>query len=665
MILSFASQISAAETEFSDFLRKNRQAYENWTRGGEIDALPVRHPEATKRQTDNQISTNTVAYFSKTGSDSLPLTKKVTYLGQADYDGCSAMLELNFNNNHVSGNLIKKGQESSNIRLTTTKLSFESVPLTGSWESEGTSISAKWVGGDFMGGKLLTTPDYPTNGTLYIRRKERDGKQVICLDRIGLSSSFGYTFNAKGKVFTPVDSVASDEPASTGYHDPVGKWRGSADIYMLDQLVAYQVNVEFLKNGHFSVTSVANGNKEDVTGKWKREGDGINVETTDEDGDVDRALLKFGGRDCILYRDQVADIRLYRQGTDAGTAPDSGTTSIPSYELSDISGIELSKSIMTVVPGTNYPLPEIIGILRSTKERVPLVGATIRWSPTLNLIPRKGMLHVEAKAEPKTEARLTVEAKLDGRILNATLTVKIVKELKTGSVYGRVRLYYLPGVPVPPGLEYPLGALLQLTGPEGIQRCFADKSGYYRFDSLIRGRYMLRVERAELPAMPAGYFSLPQQSDVKVFDLPKERVGGEEWIYNAGLENPLGMLCWQIDKLPDTSYCIYGKVTYKTRPIDRVTVRISNQDGSSSTNVATDVSGYYSIDTRQLNGGKYWVSAVKMVGSDPRWATDDDLMNPGSARPEAYPPLTVSLPVSATGKEINIKCLTRRELFNR
>jgi len=71
------------------------------------------------------------------------------------------------------------------------------------------------------------------------------------------------------------------------------------------------------------------------------------------------------------------------------------------------------------------------------------------------------------------------------------------------------------------------------------------------------------------------------------------------------------------------------------------------------TNIETDVNGYYSIDSRPLKSGKHWVSALKMVGTDAHWATDDDLMDPGSARPEVHPPLTVTLPISAQGQEIN------------
>ncbi len=114
---------------------------------------------------------------------------------------------------------------------------------------------------------------------------------------------------------------------------------------------------------------------------------------------------------------------------------------------------------------------------------------------------------------------------------------------------------------------------------------------------------------------------------------------------------------------PDTGYCVYGKVTYKDTPIYRLTVTLANPDGSSVTNVQTDAQGYYVIDSRALKSGKYWISALKMVGPAPRWASDEDLMDPGSARPDHFRPLTVSLPVSATGEEINIECLPRKAIF--
>ena len=61
-----------------------------------------------------------------------------------------------------------------------------------------------------------------------------------------------------------------------------------------------------------------------------------------------------------------------------------------------------------------------------------------------------------------------------------------------------------------------------------------------------------------------------------------------------------------------------------------------------------------------MDSGKYWISALKMA--DPMWAKDGDLMDPG-VRPEVNPPLSVVLPASTSGEKVDIKVLTRKEIF--
>lgn len=120
-------------------------------------------------------------------------------------------------------------------------------------------------------------------------------------------------------------------------------------------------------------------------------------------------------------------------------------------------------------------------------------------------------------------------------------------------------------------------------------------------------------------------------------------------------------LRWEITKDLDNKYCLHGIVSYKGDPADGVRVTVHNKDCATVKKIIiTDYDGRYSIDTRKMASGKYLISALKM--DDPRWAKDGDLMDPG-VRPEVNPPLTVLLPASISGEKVDIKVLTRKEIF--
>jgi hypothetical protein len=323
--------------------------------------------------------------------------------------------------------------------------------------------------------------------------------------------------------------------------------------------------------------------------------------------------------------------------------------------VSDVRKIELSVSEITVIPGTNYPLPKIFCVTRDGGDRIPLTNGEILWTGGIHLQPEGKLLKVSRNATPGTKGKLRVSVKLGSKLFLASCTVKIVHEIKTGYMTGRVVLKY--HYTIKPGPESPLMAVIRLSGPSGIRRASCLGRNKFRFDNLERGRYTVQIESIKLPKLPDGYYPSPNQGLSSAwFDMPRKPYGGnEEWRVGHNLN-------WSIRSKPPTNYRLYGRVTYKGKPIDGITVTVRDRNNSSSTN-KTDSAGYYSIDSKKLTPGKYWISALKMVGQDSHWASDGDLMDLGT-RPEIHQPLTVVFPLSAMGKEINIKCLTRKELFS-
>ncbi len=83
-LLFSISRATAAES-FSDFLKQDNQAFKQWHRSGEPPATNGVQNAAERSRPSGQ-----------------PVQKTVKYQGRADYDGCPAALELNFDGNPVS-----------------------------------------------------------------------------------------------------------------------------------------------------------------------------------------------------------------------------------------------------------------------------------------------------------------------------------------------------------------------------------------------------------------------------------------------------------------------------------------------------------------------------------------------------------------------------------
>ncbi len=398
--LPAASLVNAAEGNFLDFLRKDKQEFEEW-RDGKTKTSDNSVKEA-QRENCYRVSNH-------------PESKSVIYSGKAEYDGCSASLELNFNNNKVSGKMVKTGVVGENIRLTTTRISFSAVPLGGDWESEDTTISARWTGGDYIQGELLA--DYPTNGTVYIKLDVRNGENVILLKRVGLSSSYGYVFPCKGKVYS----------VNSGYHDPVGSWSGTLYLTLFNQSISSRIRAVFSENGVVKVWGYLKAASVNNSGKWKREGDGIKIIMND-DGDVDTALLKFVGRDCIVFRDGSATVELYRDSESVSGKSEPRAPRIPTVDHGRITGIVLSKTTMYVVAGHSYPLPEIYGIIQGTDIPVKLVGIQPDWTGFENVSVSNSQLVISEDATAgNTEGVLRVLVQIGETAHTAETEVKVVE----------------------------------------------------------------------------------------------------------------------------------------------------------------------------------------------------------------------------------------------
>jgi hypothetical protein len=290
-------------------------------------------------------------------------------------------------------------------------------------------------------------------------------------------------------------------------------------------------------------------------------------------------------------------------------------------------------------------------------ERLPLSGGEVNWSGGLNFVAEDGLLKVSKNARPGTKGKLRVSVKLGKRLMLAACEVKIVTDLKTGYMTGRVWVKYHHAIV--PGPSDPIMAVVHLKGPGIEKRAVCYGGDKYRFDGLVEGKYTIKIESIKLPKLPAGYFSSPKQGfDTTWFEMPNKLYGGKE-VWHVGRS-----LDWQIRCKPPTEYRLYGSVTHKGEPVAGVTLTLRNRGNSDNTSVTTDLHGYYTIDSRTLAAGKYWVSALKMVGQDSHYADDNDLLDPG-ARPEVNQPLTVSFPLSVTGQKLDIECLTRKELFSK
>jgi hypothetical protein len=130
-----------------------------------------------------------------------------SYSGTATADGRPAQLAFTVSGTAVAGTLYATGTCGTNIRLTTTNLSFAGA-LSGSWESTSGFINASWTGGDSVCGTQLTAADgYPTSGSLTISMSA--GK--VQLQRI-ISAAEPYEFSPSGALYTPPATTCTTAP---------------------------------------------------------------------------------------------------------------------------------------------------------------------------------------------------------------------------------------------------------------------------------------------------------------------------------------------------------------------------------------------------------------------------------------------------------------------
>jgi len=594
--------------------------------------------------------------------------KTVRYMGRAEADGRSAELELRFKDSSVSGRLYAKGNSAGGVYLTTTDISFSQVPLSGPWEDPGTSIVAPWTGGDYMNGSLM--PDYPTNGTLTVKLAERADGNVVYLHRVA-SSRYGYVFQKKGLVYSPEGTYTNAAPTnsivSAGYWDPAGRWSGKWQPlgYGPEKRVVYQA--DFTEDGavRMTISGVATAEKINLKGQWRRQGEKIAIDWMEpslEDAgvtDTSTVFASFGGPDTLLFATEAAPITLSRETTTVT----GGNTGI-SIEPSQVVGIELSRTTLTVFSGTNYAVPEISVVLRGTGKRVPLPnGLKPSWTGFKDVsVDADGKRIIVAKQAKTGESGFVrVEVKVGERFHRAKCHVSVIStESKLGSISGTVKISFYPHTP--PACGFGLrSSVVMLDGPGGAQWFYVNSTGKYRFWNLLPGRYTLRIERVKLPLnLPGEFVSAPPTSQNMVeLRIPNSAIGiAGTWDINEPLY-------WVVTKTPPpTDYCVYGNVTHRGKGIPFADVTLVNHDGSSSRTKRADKHGVYTLNTQGMLQGQHFLMVEKYVDTNnvPPWATDGDLLDIAS-HSGAKKPLSVVLPILALGEQVHIPCLTRKELL--
>ena len=640
--------VAAESISFEDFRKMDNQQFQEWKAAQ--SGKPTAKAEAT-------------ADRARAG---------IVYSGKAEADHRPASLSLHFKGKTVSGRLKAQGSDGPNVYLPSTDVAFGPAMLVGKWEDKMTTIQAAWTGGDYMKGALM--PGYPTSGNLDIGLMERDGKMWVRLDR-NVGSAYGYIFPAKGGVvYTPpglgaLDPVPDEddpeeEPPETegpsAYWDPVGKWAGSTTVEYGGTVYSTSYRATLTKDGRATGNVTDNGENTPFVGTWCRVGSAVQVtwsKASLENAGVDDAepvMATFDGPNCLKADTPYGDIKLFRsQSLSPSTPP------LPNIDITKVTGITLSPSAMTVVPGTNYPLPRIFATLRDSDDLVELPNPEATWTGGMHVTPEGDSLKVHKNARPNTKVTLRVSVDVGNRLRLAKCEVSIVKELQVGYCKGAVRLNYNPRAPDGSGWpKSPVSSQVRLTGNDENRLITVGPDGNYRFENLAKGRYDLKLVSVKLPKLPEGYAPSSSQAWTHYwFDIPMVHHDvGDVWHANTHLE-------WTVRLPKDVSHCVHGVVTHKGKPIKDITVTLVGRDGASKRTGTTDSGGFYRIDTDKMTGGPHVLTALKMVGENPLWATDGDLMDIASNRDGETPP-TVGVPAGAAGVEVNIPCLTRKELFD-
>jgi hypothetical protein len=622
-------------SSFQDFIKQDAQNFQNWKHG----TPPSSHP-VTDRHSLREAQSRTV-----------------TYSGTADADGRSATLKLTFKDSQVDGHLVAKGVTSPNMRLPTTDIKFGPLGLTGPWEDANTTIVGPWTGGDYIDGKLV--PNYPTNGTVRIWLQTDNNTKAVRLHRIA-NSTYGYTFKSLGAVYTAIGNNPNnpDTVESTGYHDPVGSWIGHWQ--QPDENIAIHIvyKMAFTKDGAASVkvSNAMTGQGFTLDGTWRRKGDGIEIQwsssslTAANISDNDPVQAGFAGPNKLNIKTEDGVIPFTREATTT-----SDVEGQPPLDISKISRITLSytNTIMTI--GTNQPAPRVFAVMRGSGKLVPIPASKVSWTGFKEIKVEDDKLIATKKVKDGDSGKIQAEVDIGGRPRYASCHVTIKRDYRTGTMQGQVWLGYFD---IPRGPDRALGGDIELIGLCGSRYTTFGPDGSYRFENLEPGGYRTRVTRIDLPGsppMPDGYVSSPTavKDSLKRFSIPS----GPKWHAQVAQ-------WWQMVKKKTHDHCVYGKVLYKGKPVERATVKLINDDGSSIKEVESNEHGEYEIDTTGMLNGRHKLMVLKMVDTHntPPWAVDDDLLDIAShsGNQESQ---SVVLPILAIGEEIDIYCDTRKQLL--
>lgn len=642
---------------FGDFIRKDQSDFQKWRqpRSGADDKEP---PQVFFRQ--EQLS-----------------SVNVVYSGHAEADGRTASLTLTFVGNTVSGRMQAKGVSEDGIRLPSTDIAFSNAPLTGIWEDDKTTILASWTGGDYaVNGELM--PYYPTSGALSIKRTYRGDNLVIYLSRLHNNGVWGYTFTPHNRVvYNPNQPTDAPEPSDeslessdmddvlAGYWDPVGIWKGSWSPFQDESQTAYTLILEKGYDAEMAIDDME-GTSGKLRGRWEPLSNSLRIEWIKVEGDEEQqVIVRFDGPDGLLVpTDEGHPIRLKRQAVasdDEDEDDDAKAPTVPPVDLETVSEITLSPSTLKVTPGTAVPLPRVIGKIKQTGEIIELRDLDVKWAAGMYLTPANGELEVSTNARIGQQGRISATASVGTRLLTAICEVSIVESFPTGVYEGRVSIKYRdpedPKNTFPELPKRPLQATVVVNGPGSSHVKTVHGSERYRFEHLEKGNYNVSLRNVKLP---------PGIPDDFVYDVETENQGdGFYFPYSLKTNNPwrrVGNAIYKLIRRPDVAYCVYGKVRYKGKPVPEAEVTLTGHDGRSIGRDKTSSEGFYRIRTEALERGSYYLQVIKMVGKNQRWATDDDLMDIASSA-EGAKPVAVSVPVSRIGLEINIPCLTRREIF--
>lgn len=333
-----------------------------------------------------------------------------------------------------------------------------------------------------------------------------------------------------------------------------------------------------------------------------------------------------------------------------------------------VSGFDLLPRTLSLKPGESAPLPVVIALMNDPGgARDREVEEGLSWDLPEGLEIVSGRLALSPFVKDEDELSYTVAVTLGP--LRETLrgTVRVVRDAPLGSIRGMVFFEYNPHLTNPdPSLASPLRSTVELI-PEGrtraeTRRVTAGPDGLYRFDSIPAGRYSVLVRDVVPPDFPPGY-ELDRAVAWKHWQsVEVGRAANDEDAPVWDLED-----IWvrvRVHKPPPMDGHVYGRVLYKGRGVEGVTVMAHNvKDSDQKAEAVSRADGTYQVMIDDLPSGQYWIQAERYDQTRrPYIAGPNDLLDIRTNRLED--PILVHSPLSdPRGLQLDIEVDTRAAIF--